>query len=234
MKLFTNRNGTNKIGTGDLVALSSPHSPAAEAFRSLRTNIQFSSLDRKLKLLLVTSAGPREGKSTILANLAVTMAEAGLKVVLVDCDLRRPKLHEFFGLDPAPGFTDAVLADDEASLPLQQTPQPGLRLLAAGAVPPNPSELLGAQRTARVLELLSAEADLVLLDSPPIAAVTDAVVLASRVDGVLLVVSSGKTRRDLARAAKAQLDKVNARILGVVLNNVRLDKSLYRYYSGAK
>ncbi|MBI4491435.1 MAG: CpsD/CapB family tyrosine-protein kinase [Chloroflexi bacterium] len=217
-------------GRPDLIALSSPHSPAAEAFRALRTSIQFSSLDRALKTLQVTSTGPQEGKSTVLANLAVTMAEAGLQVVAVDCDLRRPCLHELFGLVARPGFTDAVLADDGTPLPLQQTAVKGLRLLAAGALPPNPSELLGSQRAVRVLEVLASQADLVLLDSPPVAAVTDAVVLASRVDGVLWVVSAGKTRRDLARRARAQLEKVNARILGVVLNNVRVDKSLYRYY----
>jgi non-specific protein-tyrosine kinase len=221
----------SKNGKEELVALSHPHSPAAEAFRSLRTNIQFSALDRKLRLLQVTSAGPQEGKSTVLANLAVTMAEAGLQVVIVDCDLRRPRLHELFGLEGSPGFSDTLVGGEERPLPLQQTSSTGLRLLAAGTPPPNPSELLGSQRTARLLERLAEHVDIVLVDSPPVAAVTDAVVLAPRMDGVLLVVSSGQTRRDLARMAREQLDKVGARVLGVVLNNARMDQSLYRYYS---
>lgn len=218
-------------GTAGLVALTSPHSPAAEAFRALRTNIQFSTLDRRLKLLQVTSAGPREGKSTILANLAVSMAESGQRVVAVDADLRRPCLHELFGCARAPGLSDAVLAGQEGELPLQPTSVSGLRLLAAGTPPPNPSEVLGSQRTQRLLQRVAEECDLALVDSPPVVAVTDAVVLASRMDGVLFVVSSGQTRRDLARMARAQLERVNARILGVVLNNVRLDQSVYRYYS---
>ncbi len=213
-----------------LVTLTSPRSPAAEAYRTLRTNLQFSSLDRSVRLVLVTSAGPGEGKSTTLANLAVASAEAGLRVIAADTDLRRPRLHELFGLPQAPGFSNTVLQDPAAPLPLQDSVVPGLRVLTSGSLPPNPSELLSSQRGARVIAALAEQADLVLLDSPPVGPVADAAVLATRCDGVLLVLSAGKTSRDAAKRARAQLDRVGARILGVVLNNVRLDPSLARYY----
>jgi len=179
---------------------------------------------------LVTSTSPEEGKSTVLANLAVTFAEAGSQVILVDADLRRPSLHVLFGLSNQVGLTTAVL-DDGGALPIQDTPVPNLRLLTSGPLPPNPAELLGSQRMDRIIEGLRAMADYVLFDSPPIVAVTDAAVLGRRLDGVLLVVDAGKTKRDHARRAKALLEKVNAHLLGVVLNNAELDLSLYQYYA---
>jgi len=217
-----------KNGLAKLITLSNPRSPIAEAYRALRTNIQFSSLDRPLRTLLVTSAAPEEGKSTTLANLAVAMAETGREVILVDCDLRRPTLHELLHLDNSVGLTNVVL-EDRTELPLQRTAQPHLRFLASGPLPPNPSELLSSRRMERVIALLVEQSEIVLFDSPPVNAVTDAAVLATRVDGVLLVVQAGKTKRELARRAKLQLDKVNARILGVVLNNVAADLTMYSY-----
>lgn len=213
-----------------IVTITSPRSAAAEAFRTLRTNIQFSSLDREIRVLLITSAGPQEGKSTVLANLAVSTAETGRQVLMVDCDLRRPSLHRLFGVASTPGFTNLLVEEDLASVAAQATSVPGLALLPCGPLPPNPSELLGSRRVDRVLQQLRERADLVLLDSPPVTAVSDAAVLATKVDGVILVVSAGKTRREAARRAKAQLEKVNARVLGVVLNNTRPDPSLYSYY----
>jgi len=213
-----------------LVTVANPRSPISEAYRALRTNIQFSSIDRSLHSLLVTSTSPEEGKSTVLANLAVTFAEAGSQVILVDADLRRPSLHVLFGLSNQVGLTTAVL-DDGGALPIQDTPVPNLRLLTSGPLPPNPAELLGSQRMDRIIEGLRAMADYVLFDSPPIVAVTDAAVLGRRLDGVLLVVDAGKTKRDHARRAKALLEKVNAHLLGVVLNNAELDLSLYQYYA---
>ena len=215
-------------GSNGLVAARSPQSQAAEAYRTLRTNIQFSSLDRDLRTLLVTSAGPSEGKSTILANLAISMAESGRRVIAADGDLRRPGLHQLFGLDDAPGLTTMIL-DRDAEPPLQATAVPQLRLLASGPLPPNPAELLASDRMAAVIARLAEQADLVLFDSPPVAAVSDALVLAARVDGVLLVVDAGRTRRDMARQAKEQLERVGARLLGVVLNNVKPERGLYEY-----
>jgi len=218
-----------------LVTISNPRSPISEAYRTLRTNLEFSSLDKPLRTMVVTSAGPEEGKSTTLANLAVTLAQAEKKVILVDCDLRRPSQHEIFKVGNGVGLTSMVV-DEEAfkNPPLQETPVPNLKLLPSGPLPPNPSELLGSRRMEEIIASLREKADLVLFDAPPIIAVTDAAVLASKVDGVLLVINAGTTKRDHAQRAKALLEKVNARLVGAVLNNVRMDISLHRYYAEQK
>jgi len=211
------RNGTA------LVMAQAPRSAAAEAYRTLSTNIQFSSLDRDVRTLLVTSVGPEEGKSIVLANLAITMAEGGKQVVVVDCDLRRPSLHLIFGLEDQPGLTTMML-NEALAPPLQPSPYPNVSLVAAGPLPPNPAELISSERFTRVLAAIAVAADVVLVDAPPISAVTDATILATRVDGVLLVVDSGRTRRDPGRRAAEQLQRVGARVLGAVLTNVKAEK----------
>lgn len=218
-----------------LITISNPRSPISEAYRTLRTNLEFSSLDKPLRTMLVTSPGPEEGKSTTLANLAVTLAQAEKEVILVDCDLRRPSQHEIFEVENGVGLTSMVV-DEEAfkNPPLQETLVPNLKLLPSGPLPPNPSELLGSRRMEEIIATLRETADLVLFDAPPIIAVTDAAVLASKVDGVLLVINAGTTKRDHAQRAKALLEKVNARLVGAVLNNVRMDISLHRYYAEQK
>lgn len=215
-----------------LVTLTMPRSPVSEAYRTLRTNLEFSSLDKPVKTMVVTSPGPEEGKSTTLANLAVTLAQAEKEIILVDCDLRRPSQHEIFGVNNGVGLTTMVV-DDEAMAdpPLQQTSVPGLWLLPSGPLPPNPSELVGSRRMEEILAVLSQRADTVLFDAPPVIAVTDAAVLSSKVDGVLLVINAGGTKRDHAQKAKALLEKVNANLVGAVLNNVKMDTSLHRYYA---
>ncbi len=215
-----------------LITFANPRSPISEAYRTLRTNLDFSSLDHPIRSMVVTSAAPEEGKSTTLANLAVAIAQAGKKVVVVDCDLRRPSLHQIFDVRGTVGFTD-VMRDDAllASPPLQDTCVPNLYLLTSGALPPNPAELLGSRRMSEVIAALQQQADMILFDAPPVIAVTDGVVLASKVDAVLLVVSAGRTKRDHAKKAKALLDKVNARLIGTVLNNVKGEASLYQYYT---
>ena len=184
-----------------------------------------------MRSLLVSSASQDEGKSTTLANLGVTFAQAGNRVVLVDCDLRRPTLHKLFGVPNDQGLTSMLLADQSAALPLLDTPVEGLRLLPSGPPPPNPSELLGSKRLEAAIARLQQEADLLLFDSPPVLAVSDAAVLARKVDAVLLVVSAGRTKRDQASRARQVFDRTGARILGVVLNNARLDASVYSYYA---
>lgn len=217
--------------TTTLITVTNPRSPIAEAYRTLRTNLDFSNLDKSLRALVVTSAGPDEGKSTTLANLAVTMAQGGKRVILVDCDLRRPTLHQLFGLKNNVGLTDMVRDDAAlANPPLQDVSVSNLQVMTTGPLPPNPAEVLGSKRMQEILAALLARADLVLLDAPPVIAVTDAAVLASKVDGVLLVVSAGKTKRDDARKAQAQLEKVNARVVGAVLNNVKPDTRAQYYY----
>jgi capsular exopolysaccharide synthesis family protein len=215
-------------GASPLIALRDPRAAAAEAYRTLRTNIQFSSLDKPLHTLLATSTAPDEGKSTTLANLAVTMAQAEQRVILVDCDLRRPTLHTLFDLPNEAGLTSMILAQEDAP-PLQATGVTGLSLLTSGPLPPRPADILGSRRMDAVIARLRAEADIVLFDTPPVVAVTDAAVLATRVDGVLLVFQAGKTSRERARQAREILEKVKANIVGVVLNNAQVEPG-YGYY----
>lgn len=213
----------------DLITLTDGRSAQAEAYRSLRTNLEFSSLDQPLHTLLVTSAAPDEGKSTTLANLGVINAQAGKQVILVDCDLRRPALHKLFGLDNSLGVSSAVINSD-APLPLQATGVANLQLMTSGPMPPNPADVLASARMDALLKHLTAAADLVLVDAPPVIAVTDAVLLATKVDGVLLVIHAGQTKREHAERARDLLAKVNARLVGAVLNNAAVDASAYGVY----
>jgi len=209
-----------------VVSLVAPKSPAAEAYRTLRTAVQFIGLEHPTKTLQLTSAGPQEGKSTTLANLAVALARAGQSVVVVCCDLRRPRIHEFFALENSSGFTSVLLGKVSLSASLQAVPgQPRVSLLASGPLPPNPSELLASRRTVEVLALLRAEFDVVLIDSPPVLPVTDALVISGLVDATLLVaVAGGTTRREAARTVEL-LRQVDAPLIGAVLNGVRSDGS---------
>lgn len=213
----------------DLITLSDPRSPVSEAYRALRTNLSFYNLDNPLRSLVVTSAAPDEGKSVAIANLAVTMAQSGRRVILVDCDLRRPSLHQLFNLQANPGFTDIVLADNP-TLPLQKTQVDNLWLLAAGTKPPNPADLLGAKKADQLIARLQEEADIILFDAPPVIAVTDATILGTKVDGVLLVVEAGKTKREHAERAKQMLEKARVRIIGAALTNAPKDSVANSYY----
>jgi capsular exopolysaccharide synthesis family protein len=215
-----------------IITLADPTSPAAEAYRALRINLEFASVDEPLRTLLVTSSGPGEGKSTALANLAVAMSDGDRAVILVDADLRRPSQHELFGLPNERGLSD-MFRDESAfnDPPLQSIPDSALKVLTSGPLPPIPSQLLAARKMDEVIACLVEQADVVLFDAPPVVAVTDASLLASKVDGVLLVVRAGNTRRDHVRAAKDRLEKVNAHLVGAVLLNAPFDASLERYYS---
>lgn len=214
----------------NLITLSDPRSQAAEAYRTLRTNLYFSGLDKPLHTLVVTSAEPAEGKSTTLANLAVTLAQGGQRVILADCDLRRPRQHDLFGASNARGLTTMLLEDSALQAPpLLETGVEGLWLLPSGPLPPNPAELMGSQKMDAVIAALRERADMVLFDAPPVLAVTDAAVLASKVDGVLLVVEAGHTRREQAQRAKTVLEKAHVRLVGAVLNNVAEDIGLGGY-----
>jgi succinoglycan biosynthesis transport protein ExoP len=221
----------------NLVTVSHPRSPISEAYRGLRTNIQFSSLDQPPKTLLITSANPSEGKSTTVANLAVVIAQAGLSVIVVDSDLRRPALHDLFGVANGRGLTSVVLqSEPDLANWLVPTSVENVRLLTSGPLPPNPSELLGSQRMQTLIGQLAQQADLVLFDSPPLLAVTDAAVLASEVDGVLLIISAGETRRGTVQRAADTLGRVGATLLGAVLNKLSSPGRsgyYYDYYASA-
>jgi non-specific protein-tyrosine kinase len=226
------RNGTSlsTVGTSGsaLTMLADPRSPAAEAYRSLAANLQFAYADRQMQTIGITSAAAGEGKSTTVANLAVALAEGGRRVIVIDADLRRPGLHTLFGLNRQDGLT-TVLLGEQAQLPLQDTAAPGVRFLASGPTPSNPLEALGSRRLDQVLALARAQADFVVVDTAPAGALADTAVLAPRLEGMLLVVSAGRTKRDQARRAREQLERVNAHVLGVVLTDVRGDDKLYRY-----
>jgi len=216
--------------SSELVAHLDPKGPAAEAFRVLRTNLQFMGLDAPLKSLLVTSAAPSEGKSTVSANLAVSFAQAGQNVCLVDADLRKPRLHKVFGADNWRGLTTAVVNQNGLEADLQPTGVQGLTLLTSGPIPPNPAELLGSGRMLALLTELQQRFDVVVLDTPPTLAVADAVVLAPRVSGVVLVVRSGRVARQQVKRAQEALAAVKANLLGVVLDGVKNDDSKGGYY----
>lgn len=211
-----------------LIMLADPRSPAAEAYRSLAATIQFAYADRQLQTIGVTSAAAGEGKSTTIANLAIALAEGGRRVIVVDADLRRPGQHTLFGLDRQDGLSN-VLLSDQTQLPLQDTQTPGVKVLTSGPTPVNPLEALTSRRFDHVLALARAQADFVLVDTPPAGALADTALLAPRLEGMLLVVSAGRTKRDLARRAREQLERVNANLLGVVLTDVREDDKLYKY-----
>jgi len=206
----------------DLITLTDPRSPAAEAYHTLRTNLTFAALDKPIETLLVTSAAPGEGKSTILANLAVTMAQGERRTILVDADLRRPGLHEIFGVANERGLTTMIV--EEAALddpPLIDVGVDNLWLVPSGPLPPNPADILGSRKMEQTITALIAKtrADIVLFDAPPVIVVTDAIVLGTKVDGVLLVVSAGRTRREHVQRARELLERVHVRIVGAVLNN---------------
>jgi capsular exopolysaccharide synthesis family protein len=217
-----------------LISLTSPKSPIAEQFRTVRTNIQFSSVDQEIQTIVVTSPGPSEGKSTTTANLAVVFAQQGKRVLLIDSDLRKPTVHYTFRQENHVGLSNVLTRQASLDEAVKTTDQDNLWLLTSGPIPPNPSELLGSRGMHTLLELANNEYDVIIMDSPPILAVTDAHVLSNLADGVVLVVSSGKTEIESAKKAKELLSSAKAKILGVVLNNKKQQDSHYYYYYGGK
>ncbi len=213
-----------------LIAWSHTKAPESEAYRTLRTNIQFSSVDKPIHTLIVTSSGPSEGKSTTSANLAIVMAQTGQKVILVDTDLRRPVLHKIFGVPNNVGITTALLAGQDVDLQayLQPTEIDNLTIITSGPIPPNPSELLGSHRMKHIIDRLSEIADIVIFDTPPALVVTDASVLGRQTDGVLLVADAGGTREQALAQAVSELRKTGTNVIGVALN--RLDSRSRGYY----
>jgi len=215
-----------------LITSTVPLSPVSEAYRALRTNIRFASVDEPLTTLLITSAEPGAGKTTVAANLGIVCAHAGLQVVVIDTDLRLPNLHRLFNLDNHTGLTDLLVGDiQNIEECMFRTEIDNLRLITSGPIPPNPSELLGSQRMETVLAAVKESADLLILDTTPTLAVTDAAVLASKVDGVILLIEAKRTSHEAARRACETQQRVGAAILGAVLTKAKIERKAYYYYA---
>lgn len=221
-----------------LIMLKAPRSPIAESIRALRTSVRMAGIAKPIRSLLITSAGPGEGKTFVTTNLAISIAQAGKRVILVDLDIRKPQVHKRFGLRTEPGFTNLVVDRDEFTLAqvLQPTQVPNLQVLTCGTIPPNPAELLSAEQTTAVMAALLDAADIVIYDTAPAATVTDAILIAPLVDGVLQVVNARGPRIDLVRRTKELLERSGARVIGPVLNRVAIIDlgyyANYYYYGG--
>lgn len=220
-------------GEKDLHVFREPKSMIAECTRAVRTNLLFMSPDKPFKRMLVTSSGPQEGKSTTVINLGITMAQSGNRVLIIDTDMRRPRLHKAFGVPNDVGVSSVVVGEGKVDDAIKSTEVPGLFVLPCGPVPPNPAELLHTKAFSELLTQLGEKYDRILLDSPPVGAVADAVVLATQADGVVVVLKAGQTHRDMAQRTVRALRDVKANIFGAVLNDVNLEKSKYGdYYYG--
>lgn len=215
-----------------LITLMAPKSPISEQYRTIRTNIQFSTVDEAIRSIVVTSTAPGEGKSTTVSNLAVVFAQQGKKVLLIDADLRKPTTHYTFQLLNTKGLTNVLTKQIHFHEAVQETVMENLNILTSGPIPPNPSELLASNAMKQLLEEAYKLYDLVLFDSPPILTVTDAQVLANLSDGSIMVTSSGFTDKDAAVKAKELLENAKSKLLGAILNNKQVnEKSYYYYYS---
>ncbi|WP_336765771.1 CpsD/CapB family tyrosine-protein kinase [Paenibacillus sp. USHLN196] len=219
-----------------LVTVMNPLSPAAEGYRTLRTNIQFSILDKQIQVIMAASAQMNEGKTTTISNLAVTYAQEGKKVMIIDGDLRKPSLHHIFMQPNHNGLTSVLSRQYDLDEVIRQTYVDNLYLIPSGPIPPNPTELLGSQQMNDLMEQLKRDYDVILFDTSPIMAVTDALIISSLCDGVVLVIHGGKVKKEIVHKAKAQLDHAKANILGVVLNQVSIrgNDADYIFYNDTK
>ena len=214
----------------NLVTLTHSKSVAAEAYRTLRTNIQFSSYDQEVRVITVTSSRPAEGKSTVACNMAITFAENGKKVLLVDTDLRRPTVHKKFKLPNSLGIVNVIMNMELLHEVVHHDVTEGLDIITSGVIPPNPSELLGSRKFQRFIDEMRDQYDTIILDSPPLLAVTDAQVLTTLSDGTVVVAQHGVTKKDEISQAKDLLEKVKGNILGVVLSQIPPEDNGYYYY----
>lgn len=214
----------------ELIVRNNPKSPISEAYRSIRTNLQYANIDKKFKTILVTSATAGEGKTTTLSNIAATLADAGNRVLIVDCDFRKPRIHKFFGLSNKQGLTDILLESLDYKEQLQKIQYDNIWVLPSGTIPKNPSEILLSSAMKNFLEKIKEDYDYILFDTPPVIPVTDATIMSTYIDGAILVCASGELNIDMGKKAKESLEKVGANILGVVLNKVPMNAKKYEYY----
>ena len=214
-----------------LIVESRPKSAEAEAYKTLRTNVQYSSISKKIKTLLVTSADSKDGKSTVCSNLGVTFSQNGQSVIILDCDFRKPSIHKFFNISNSAGITDILLGEEKLEETIQHY-NSNTDILTAGNIPPNPSEILGSQSMINLLSFLSERYDIVIIDSPPVGVVTDAQIISASVDGTLVVIRAEETKAKRVTEAVNLLKKVDANIIGMVLNEAQtINKSYSDYYA---
>ena len=216
----------------NIVSHNNPKSTISEAYRMLRTNIEFSNLDQDLKTIVVTSSKQNEGKTTIVANLAVSFAHLeNKKVLIIDGDLRNPSIHRMFNITNSYGLTDVLTGKKSLETCLQTCELKNLHIMTTGVVPPNPSEMLSSNKMKNFIELMKEHYDYIFIDSPPIGIITDAGIISTYVDGTVMVVSSREVDIELAKIAKERIDKVNANIIGAVLNKFENKTNGYDYYN---
>ena len=214
-----------------IISYTNPKSPIAEAYRSIRTNIEFSNIDKHIKIITITSTQPNEGKSTVISNLAAAFASLENKrVLIIDGDLRNPSVHKMFGVSNLNGITDILLGEKDVDKCLEKTKIKGLDILKVGKVPPNPSEMLQSNKMRNFIEVIKEYYDYVFIDAPPVGVVSDASIISQYSDGVILLVGSNETDIDAAKVSKERLESVGANILGVVLNKFESEGSAYGYY----
>jgi capsular exopolysaccharide synthesis family protein len=230
IKLELGTEGGSDLTLRDNYLISHPKSTVAESCRTVRTNILLMSPENPTRRLLITSPSPQEGKSTVCINMGITMAQSGSKVIMLDTDMRRPRLHKSFGIKTGVGLTTTILGEADLDKVIHHSEVPGLDVIPCGPIPPNPSELFHTERFRRLLDELASRYDRVIFDSPPVLVVADPLILSNMIDGVVLVVKSASTSSDLARRAVRQLKDVKARILGAVINDLDLEHRDYGYY----
>jgi protein-tyrosine kinase len=217
----------------ELITLDKPKSITTEAYRALRTNLGFAGIDQNFRSILISSPSPRDGKSTVTANLGIVLAQAGSKVIIVDCDLRKPMQHKIFSVQNNWGLTTHLAQHMPLELAVRKAPVDkveNLNVLTSGPIPPNPAELLNSQRVRDFWPVLLEQYDYVLVDAPPVLAVTDASILAPQMDGVIMVARYGVTRKEQVQETRDQFMKAKANIIGVVLNQAKMDANDYQYY----
>ena len=214
-----------------IISYNDPKSVISEQYRAIRTNIEYSNVDQNTKTILVTSSDKNEGKTTTVSNLAVSFANLNKKVLIIDCDLRNPSIHKMFKLNNIYGLTDILAKDRAVDKCIQETELENLYVLTAGAIPPNPAEILSSEKMKNLIEDLKNMYDYIFIDTPPIGLVTDAGVLSSFIDGVVLVVKSESVEKKYLEETKKKLDAVDARILGAILNSYKSEQKDYNYYS---
>lgn len=230
--MFRKRNQARQSKMRHLIAKMNPRSPISEQYRTVRTNLQFASVDEELRSMIVTSTAPGEGKSMTAANLATVYAQQDKNVLFIDADLRKPTVHYTFRIDNLVGISNILVGESTLSQTVQETDVDNLDVISSGPIPPNPAELLGSKRMEKLLDEVKQSYDIVIFDTPPLLAVTDAQILANEVDGAVLVIRSGQTEYEDVEKAKESLQRSNTKLLGTVLNDVEKKENKTYYYYG--